>query len=222
VTASAGASTGTVTITQPTTIVVGVSTSRSCTSGFQSCPATLGGGCCRSGQICGTDQGCLDVTSTSTATAVPPVRPTSSDESASKASNPTTEGPSETGAASCPTGFYMCSAVYLGGCCRVDRNCDTTSCPPATRTDAVKSNGITVSAGAAATTGSCANGWRSCGADVGGGCCPAGYLCSSNCVNPAAGGSNTTKQAPSTAAVTGVGWSFVGAGMVAAIGMVWL
>ncbi|KAI5360075.1 hypothetical protein Slin15195_G119370 [Septoria linicola] len=224
VTASGDDSTQTVTVTQPTTIVIGGGTaSRSCKNGFQSCPATLGGGCCAADQVCGTSTSCLDRTTTTSATAAPPVRPTSSEESETGPTTTTTQA-----VEGCPTGFYMCSAVYLGGCCRVDRNCDTTSCPASASTNVVSNSGLTVAAGggnAAATSGSCANGWATCGADVGGGCCPTGYQCASNCINTAPGGSNTTKQAPESAApavVRGFAWSLVFVGLASGVGMLWL
>lgn len=57
-----------------------------------------------------------------------------------------------------------------------------TSCP-ATSSTTIISSGLTivVPVGAAATTanptGSCASGWFSCAASVGGNCCPSGYEC---------------------------------------------
>ncbi|KAJ5286026.1 hypothetical protein N7524_001332 [Penicillium chrysogenum] len=51
----------------------------------------------------------------------------------------------------CPTGFYACSAVYHGGCCRTGRDCDTTSCPTISSTTVV-SDGVTIVAPAATTT----------------------------------------------------------------------
>lgn len=225
VTASGRSYTTTVTVTQPTTIIIGGgTTSRSCTSGFNSCPATLGGGCCRSDRVCGTSTSCLDLTTTTSATAAPPVRPTSSDTSVSAAdvTTPSTTSNVE----GCPTGFYMCSAVYLGGCCRVGRNCDTTSCPASATTAVITNSDVTIAAaGGAPTTGSCANGWATCGADVGGGCCPSGYQCATNCINTASGGTNTTKLAPESAApaVARVwAWSFTLVGVVAGAGMVLL
>lgn len=29
----------------------------------------------------------------------------------------------------CPTGYYRCSAYYLGGCCQVGQDCQSTDCP---------------------------------------------------------------------------------------------
>ncbi|KAJ5436886.1 Mitochondrial carrier protein [Penicillium cf. griseofulvum] len=51
----------------------------------------------------------------------------------------------------CPTGFYACSAVYHGGCCRTGRDCDTTSCP-ITPSTTIISNGVTIVAPVATTT----------------------------------------------------------------------
>ena len=114
----------------------------------------------------------------------------------------------------------MCSAVYLGGCCRVDRNCDTTSCPASDKTAIVTSGGVTIQA---AATG-CASAWSSCGADVGGGCCPPGFNCGIQCVAQTGGGT-TAKVAASGGAVVGVrgfGWVFGVFGMVVGLVMVWL
>jgi hypothetical protein len=85
----------------------------------------------------------------------------------------------------CPTGFYACSAVYHGGCCRTGRDCDTTSCPTISSTTVV-SDGVTIVAPAATTTehtsgNRCAHGWFHCADTVGGGCCPMGFACGSSC-----------------------------------------
>ncbi|OQE11883.1 hypothetical protein PENFLA_c070G09512 [Penicillium flavigenum] len=88
----------------------------------------------------------------------------------------------------CPTGFYACSAVYHGGCCRTGRDCDTTSCPTISSTTVV-SDGVTIVAPAATTTttaehaggNQCAQGWFHCADTVGGGCCPMGFACGSSC-----------------------------------------
>ncbi|KAJ5459092.1 hypothetical protein N7530_011036 [Penicillium desertorum] len=87
----------------------------------------------------------------------------------------------------CPTGFYACSAVYHGGCCRTGRDCDTTSCPTISSTTVV-SGGVTIVAPAATTTtaehpggNQCAQGWFHCADTVGGGCCPMGFACGSSC-----------------------------------------
>ncbi|KGO62256.1 Mitochondrial substrate/solute carrier [Penicillium expansum] len=55
------------------------------------------------------------------------------------------------GADVCPTGFYACSAVYQGGCCRTGRDCDTTSCPTTSSTTMI-SDGVTIVAPVATTT----------------------------------------------------------------------
>ncbi|MCJ1283922.1 hypothetical protein MMC26_003253 [Xylographa opegraphella] len=157
-----------------------------CSPGFQSCPASFGGGCCTSGRLCGTGVEC-PAASTSPSTSISPasitvsapIRPTSI------AGLTTTITPSI-----CPTGFYQCSAYYNGGnCCQIGRDCASTSCPPRASSTALLSNGITVvnapTAGATATgpnaagvqVGSCATGWFLCGSQAGGGCCPSGYSC---------------------------------------------
>ena len=194
-------STVTTTVVSPTTIVVGPTTAAStCSSNFFSCPASLGGGCCRNGQACATNTECSDITTTTTATAAPPVRPTteapSSDTRVTAAGSPATTSV----ATGCPTGFYMCSAVYLGGCCQVDRDCHTTSCPPTATTDIITS-GLTVAVGG--TAAACASGWQSCVASEGGGCCPSGYVCGASCTNTAGGG-NQAKQTPGSAAASQV------------------
>ncbi|OQE00409.1 hypothetical protein PENVUL_c052G01264 [Penicillium vulpinum] len=51
----------------------------------------------------------------------------------------------------CPTGFYACSAVHHGGCCRTGRDCDTTSCPITYSTTMI-SNDVTIVAPVATTT----------------------------------------------------------------------
>lgn len=116
----------------------------------------------------------------------------------------------------CPTGYYMCSAYVIGGCCQVGRNCDTTSCPisasntiisdgktiivPGTQEPVVVTTAIatstaqepndvsaaTVATGIAAANSGCANGWYGCGQIGGGGCCPSGYACEAQCSATAA------------------------------------
>lgn len=113
-------------------------------------------------------------TTTSSQEQSPPMRPTTDVESTVTATE-TITGPDM-----CPTGFYACSAVYQGGCCRTGRDCDTTSCPPTSSVTVVDSNGVTVAVptGDAATTSNpCATGWFSCAASDGGGCCPSGFAC---------------------------------------------
>jgi hypothetical protein len=81
----------------------------------------------------------------------------------------------------CPTGFYVCSAYYPSGCCRVGRDCQTTgTCVETKSTTVVNSNGVTIAAPtgagfattAAGRGGNCPNSWYSCAASVGGNCCP--------------------------------------------------
>jgi hypothetical protein len=87
----------------------------------------------------------------------------------------------------CPTGFYACSAYYQGGCCQIGRNCDSTSCPALASTTLVSGSSLTIvaptgsgiTAPSSLLTGSCATGWMTCAPDVGGGCCPSGYVCGS-------------------------------------------
>jgi len=115
------------------------------------------------------------ISTTTTATGVAPVRPTDT------VTSPTTTSTTDSG--TCPTGFYACSAYYPGaGCCRVGRDCSSTSCP-ATSSTTIISNGLTIvvpvgtAAAVATPTGVCASGWSTCAASVGGNCCPSGYAC---------------------------------------------
>jgi hypothetical protein len=142
--------------------------------------------------------------------------------------------------ASCPTGFYMCSAHYLGGCCRVGRNCDTTSCPTSDSTELV-SNGVTIggAGGVAASTstttldpdassaastqdGTCANGWFLCSESDGGGCCPADYVCGASCTATISGVADQAKQQPSGAEAVSWAWGFFVLALGTGVGMVWL
>ncbi|KAL4888062.1 hypothetical protein BDV59DRAFT_189330 [Aspergillus ambiguus] len=179
-----------------------------CQAGYTNCAASLGGGCCIPGYECVTG-GCARVytvtitahstvmtstitasmstststtvttsqTATSTGDLVPPARPTS-------LSTATT---SQMTGDICPIGFYACSAVYRGGCCRTGRDCDTTSCPT-TSSSMITTDGRTIVVPAETTApavgtggGRCASGWFSCADTVGGGCCPTGYACGSSC-----------------------------------------
>ncbi|KAF2759485.1 hypothetical protein EJ05DRAFT_299780 [Pseudovirgaria hyperparasitica] len=177
------------------------SSSLSCSPGFRSCPASQGGGCCATDRACGSHTcPALSTGPPTSAGAAPPVRPTS--ESGLITTGPETSA----GPDACPTGFYMCSAYYRGGCCRVGRNCDSTSCP-ATNTEILNTNGITIGAPAGATVApipspSCATGWFICGADEGSGCCPTGYSCGSGdtCMATESGAPNVAKEPPSMAA----------------------
>jgi hypothetical protein len=188
--------------------------------------------------------------STTETAALPPARPTGSSESSSIAiesltttTTSTTSAPTQTDD-SCPTGFYMCSAHYLGGCCRVGRNCDTTSCPTSDST-ALVSNGVTIGGvgGVAASTstttidpnasstasaeansagGTCANGWSLCGQNDGGGCCPSDYVCGSSCTATVSGVSNQAKQQPSGAGAVRWAWGFFTLALGTGVGMVLL
>ncbi|QMW31274.1 hypothetical protein G4B84_006655 [Aspergillus flavus NRRL3357] len=112
--------------------------------------------------------------SESTGEFTPPARPTSL----------STATASQTGSI-CPIGFYACSAVYQGGCCRTGRDCDTSSCPQ-TPSTTITTNDRTIVVPAEteappATTGRCASGWFRCADTAGGGCCPTGFACGSSC-----------------------------------------
>lgn len=194
-----------------------------CSTGFRTCPASLGGGCCP------TDRACGSLTCPPLSTAAPPVLPTSgsgsgitpvsSTESSSAFSSVVYSG--------CPTGFYMCSAYYLGGCCRVGRDCESTSCPASASTAVVTNTGLTIAAptgsSSTAITGRCANGWSSCPANAGGGCCPSGYECGASCTATVSGQGDVGKGAPSEAARAKVcGWMLLGLGIVAGAGMILL
>ncbi|KAK0771446.1 hypothetical protein LTR91_008093 [Friedmanniomyces endolithicus] len=253
VTVTESASGGATTIVSPTTVIIAPAAtitsdtsvsaasqpSSICNVGLTSCPATLGGGCCPSGQACATNNLCGTATTSPNIAGGAPILPTSvspAETSVSAAS----VAPSSTVTtdASCPTGFYQCSAYYMGGCCRVGRNCDTTSCPstdstavvssgatvvvPYTSTTVVGSSG-TVAAAAAETQGSCANGWFTCAASASGGCCPSGHVCGAvSCTATVSGQSDTGKVAPSGAGVVGCAWGFLVLAVGSGIGMVWL
>ncbi|TKA27146.1 hypothetical protein B0A50_04483 [Salinomyces thailandicus] len=172
------------------------------------------------------------ITQDSSGTASAPIRPTTvtTDSSVSTASEQTTMTvESSIIADNCPIGYYMCSAYYLGGCCRVGRNCETTSCPSSSST-AILTNGPTVIVPYTSTTtagnqGSCASGWFSCAADAGGGCCPSGYECGpASCSATASGESDTGKRTPSSsgAEVLRWAWGFGVLALTAGVGMVWL
>ncbi|KAF2198738.1 hypothetical protein GQ43DRAFT_400289 [Delitschia confertaspora ATCC 74209] len=186
--------------------------SATCSSGWFSCPVSLGGGCCQNGLKCATGAACIDSTSTprsssvatSSVAPVAPVRPTSIPGS----NAPITSGTSSTDSV-CPTGFYVCSAYYPSGCCRIGRDCaETGSCVPITSTNVVASNGVTIAAPTGATFattakgqgGSCPSGWYSCAASLGGNCCLNGYVCGEQCTATASGNTQVAgKVAPSTA-----------------------
>jgi hypothetical protein len=139
----------------------------------------------------------------STVSVVAPYRPTSVGDTT------TTKTHSSIAGAGCPTGYYACSAYYPGRCCQVGRDCSLTSCPTSASTILVNSNSLTIiapsgsgiSRNTAAVTGTCASGWFSCVATIGGGCCPSGYGCGTSCTATAAGGQGNVvgKIAPSSA-----------------------
>ncbi|KIW13146.1 hypothetical protein PV08_08333 [Exophiala spinifera] len=218
--------TRTVTVTSTPTVLT-------CSSGYRSCPASLGGGCCPTDRSCGSAS-CP--ASTSSPTPAPPVRPTtltttvetttvtpSSRSTASSTSSGTMTG--------CPTGFYACSAYYQGGCCQIGRDCDTTSCPATASTTLVSGSTITIAAptGSGITapgtvlTGNCAHGWMTCSADVGGGCCPSGYQCGvASCAALATGGAGVGKMAPNGARRRTVSMGMSFAVMMMSMGAMWL
>lgn len=174
-----------------------------CSTGFRSCPASLGGGCCPTDRACGSDV-CPEMDSTGSFTA--PGRPTSDTASATVTS---ISSLSSIPGAECPTGYYACSAFYQGGCCQTGRNCETTSCPTGGSVTVVDGSSITavaptgsgISSVQTLLTGSCAQGWSTCPPDIGGGCCPTGYACGSVCTATATGGQGSTvgKIAPNEA-----------------------
>jgi progranulin len=145
----------------------------------------------------------------------------------------------------CPSNYYFCDAYYRPGCCQIGRNCVLTSCLAATASSTYISNGVTVVVPVGGSTGgssfetaqfltttispyglgSCATGWSTCPQSLAGGCCPTGFDCGTlSCVE---GSSVTGKEAPSGAIragrlTEGMGWVFVGVGLAAGIGMIWL
>jgi hypothetical protein len=193
----------------------------SCSTGYFSCAASLGGGCCQNGRTCATGASCLGGPPTSTQAPDAPVRPTSG--SATPSASPTDDV--------CPTGFYVCSAYYPTGCCRVGRDCQTTgSCGLPTST-ILNSNGVVIVAptGASVATpappqgGSCPSAWFSCAADRGGNCCPNGYECGDQCTATASGQSGVSqKVAPSTASfVSGISiWTMTLASLTVGFAMI--
>ncbi|OAP54242.1 hypothetical protein AYL99_11343 [Fonsecaea erecta] len=201
----------TVTVTSATTLPL------TCSSGFRSCPASLGGGCCPTDRQCGSAN-CPALSSTSSsssATPEPPVRPTSLTTTVETTTTTSTHSTSLSyPVTGCPTGFYACSAYYPGGCCQIGRDCASTSCPALPSTTLVSGSTLTIvaptgpgiTAPATQVTGSCAHGWSSCAPSVGGGCCPSGYVCGvTSCNVPAdvtGGGKGVGKEAPVNAAAS--------------------
>ncbi|GAB7352046.1 hypothetical protein MBLNU459_g2555t1 [Dothideomycetes sp. NU459] len=147
------------TTTISTTTIASTTGPLSCSPGFQTCAASLGGGCCPTGRACGSAS-CpalptTTTTTTTSASAVAPVRPTSgSDTGTTSSAAAATATTSTVTYSGCPTGFYMCSAYYLGGCCRVGRDCDTTSCPSSASTAVVTGTGLTIVAPVGASSAS--------------------------------------------------------------------
>ncbi|KXG45526.1 Mitochondrial carrier protein [Penicillium griseofulvum] len=146
----------------------------SCQNGYTACSQALGGGCCVPGYDC--VPGGLTVHSTvmlstvtystkpqdSTSTSTSGFSSTTSFHSTQTTTNDSLAPPARPtdistvtsatrGEDVCPTGFYACSAVYHGGCCRTGRDCDTTSCP-ITPSTTITSNGVTIVAPVATTT----------------------------------------------------------------------
>ena len=170
--------------TSSTSVVVVTTTSSIatlvCSTGFRSCPPSLGGGCCPTNSACGSPT-CPALSSTQSL--VPPVRGTTDGTSTTRTSSSTSASYTD-----CPTGFYACSAFYVGGCCRTGRDCSSTSCPVVQSTTLV-SDGQTIVAptgsGITANTnglrGTCPTGWALCPTSEGGGCCPSGYACGTSC-----------------------------------------
>ncbi|KAH7084850.1 hypothetical protein BKA63DRAFT_4308 [Paraphoma chrysanthemicola] len=194
------------------------SSAYTCSTGWFSCAASLGGGCCQNGRTCATGASCIGDEPSSTQAPSAPVRPTSGSA---------TSAPSSTDEV-CPVGFYVCSAYYPSGCCRVGRDCQTTgSCALPTST-IVNTNGVVIVAptgagvatGAAPQGGSCPSAWYSCAANRGGNCCPNGYECGEQCTATASGQSGVSmKVAPSTASFISGASVYAGAVVSFAIGL---
>jgi hypothetical protein len=150
------------------------------------------------GRTCATGASCLGDSSTSMQAPSAPVRPTSA------AATPSASATESV----CPIGFYVCSAYYPGGCCRVGRDCQTIgSCGTPTST-IINTNGVVVVAptGASVATtappqgGSCPSAWFSCAANRGGNCCPNGFECGEQCTATASGQTGVSqKVAPGAA-----------------------
>ncbi|KAF2677271.1 hypothetical protein K458DRAFT_320047 [Lentithecium fluviatile CBS 122367] len=210
------------TTASPSTTTTTAATS-GCNTGSFSCPASLGGGCCQSGLQCATGAACLGSgTSASTESPSAPVRPTG--ETMTTATSTISDD-------ICPSGFYVCSAYYPSGCCRVGRDCQTTgSCVPITSATIVNSNGMTIvapsgastaTAGVATQGGSCPSAWYSCPADRGGNCCPEGYSCGEQCT-ATSGTGVSLKVAPSVATIpsTVSVWALISGAVAVGIAMI--
>lgn len=176
----------------------------------------------------------VSASTSSSGSAEAPVRPTSSasntvvvvasastSTSTSTSTVTTTTTTSSSTGGYCPTGYYMCSAVYLGGCCQVDRDCNTTSCPSTASTTVINGSPTVVAPTGATSANGCANGWYSCPVSLGGNCCPSGYNCAqSSCPAAVDGVSAQSKQAPSEATIFTCVWSFLVIALVGGVGMV--
>lgn len=195
------------TVTRTVTVTSSAPTTLTCSPGFRSCSASLGGGCCPTDRQCGSAN-CPASPSSTSATPEPPVRPTSLTTTVETTTATPTSA--STPVSGCPTGFYACSAYYQGGCCQIGRDCASTSCPTSASTTLVSGSTLTIVAptGSGITapgtvlTGSCAHGWATCAPSLGGGCCPSGYACGSVSCNAGpevTGGEGVGKMAPSTA-----------------------
>lgn len=160
-------------------------TTLTCSPSYRACPVGLGGGCCLSDRECGVTD-CP--TSSGSASAPDTLSFTTSTgiDSVYTGSNTVTAFESAATASHCPIGFYGCSAVHEGGCCRTGRNCDTTDCPAMASTTLIDGGEtIVVPVGTATSfpstttfgAGYCPQGWFNCGNILGGGCCPIGFDC---------------------------------------------
>ncbi|KAH8811880.1 hypothetical protein F5884DRAFT_293345 [Xylogone sp. PMI_703] len=150
-----------------------------------------------------TSQVGVSTRTTNSVTGVAPVRPTSDTSTITSAPASSVSG------TSCPVGFYACSAVYAGGCCRTGRDCSLTDCPPTQSTTIISSEAtIVVPIGSAATVntqgGSCATGWTSCPASVGGNCCPSGFACGTASCSSISASATEVVQKETSAAGSGV------------------
>lgn len=157
-------------------------------------------------------------TSTSTESLIPPARGTSIT---------TTTHSATTRVDVCPTGFYACSAVYNGGCCQTNRDCDTTSCPTTSSTTftsdgrTIVAPAVTGSSSSSGGTGKCPGGWFSCADTAGGGCCPSGYACGASICT--ATGSVATTVAKGQPTSNGAGGESVGVMIgVSLVSLVWV
>lgn len=189
-----------------------------CSAGFFSCAASLGGGCCANGQICGAGTHCHDVSVSSTASINAPVTAQAAPSTTTTATIMATTTPNI-----CAIGYYQCSAHYIG-CCRVGRNCDTTSCP-SLDSSTILNSGVTIVASAPTPVrGACASGWSSCPASANGGCCPSDHACGTGntCLATTAGQQAVVKEIPSNATLLGCASGFLVIGIVAAVGMIWM